>query len=422
MLLIKNGHLINPANGQDEKADIIIEGGIIKDIGKNLKPPTITESINAAGMIVAPGLVDIHVHFRDPGYLYKEDIESGAKAAARGGYTTVVLMGNTKPPVDNTEVLNYVLNKGKKTAINIKSCANISCGMNGHKIVDMARLKTAGAVGFTDDGMPLTDDKLVRAAMVKSAQLNIPLSFHEEDPDLIKNNGINEGLASNYLGIEGSLREAEITMIRRDIALAAETGAKIVIQHISTKEGVELVRQAKKDNLKVHAEATPHHFSLTEEAIIKKGAMAKMNPPLRSEKDRRAIIRGLKDGTIDIIATDHAPHSTEEKNKPITEAPSGIIGLETALSLGIRELTKKNYLTINELIDRMSTAPAKLYNLPAGDISIGKSADIIIFDPISNWIVKEFQSKSNNSPFIGEELPAVIHYTICNGKIIYKNQ
>ncbi|MDR2888523.1 MAG: dihydroorotase [Lachnospiraceae bacterium] len=425
MILVKNGQIINPATQISLKADMLIEEGIIKAIGTDVYEDTNEKGemqiIDAEGMIVIPGLVDVHVHFRDPGFTHKEDIITGAKAAAKGGFTTVVLMANTKPPVDNTENLQSILEKGKKTGIHVESCANVTVGMAGHDLVDMAELAAAGAVGFSDDGMPLTDERIVRQAMQQSLLLRKPLSFHEEDPTLIHNNGINAGIASSAFGIAGSPREAEITMIKRDIGLAHETGAVISIQHISTAEGVELVRAARAAGYNIHAEATPHHFTLTEDAVLRLGTLAKMNPPLRTESDRMAIIKGLQDGTIDIIATDHAPHTQAEKEQAITDAPSGIIGLETALSLGIRELVQKGYLTIMELIERMSTAPAQLYHLPAGDISPGQKADVVIFSPDKIHRVGKFASKSNNSPFIGEDLPGVVYMTICDGEIVYHN-
>ncbi|MDE7045182.1 MAG: dihydroorotase, partial [Acetatifactor sp.] len=277
-----------------------------------------------------------------------------------------------------------------------------------------------GAAGFTDDGIPLLDKELVRKAMTEAKRLGKPVSFHEENPDMIADNGINRGKASEFYQIGGSPREAEIDLVKRDLELALETGAEVVIQHISTKEAVELLRQAKGRGAHVHGEATPHHFTLTEEAVIKKGARAKMHPPLLTEEDRQAIIEGLRDGTIDLIATDHAPHSPEEKQKPITQAPSGMIGLETALSLGIRELVDKGYLTWPRLIHRMSTAPCELYGLPGGRIEEGAPADLVLFHPRESWRAAEFVSKSANSPFLGEMLSGVVYYTICDGKIVYK--
>ena len=370
--------------------------------------------------MIAPGLADTHVHFRDPGFTYKEDIHTGARAAARGGFTQIVLMANTKPTVDNPETLSYVLDKGKETGIHINSCANVTLKMEGKVLAPMELLAKQGAAGFTDDGIPLLDKELVRRAMTEAGRLGKPVSFHEENPAMIANNGINRGKASQFYGIGGSPREAEIDLVKRDLELALETGAEVVIQHISTREAVELLRQAKAKGAHVHGEATPHHFTLTEEAAIQKGALAKMNPPLRDEADRQAIIEGLKDGTIDLIATDHAPHSREEKERTVTEAPSGIIGLETALSLGVRELVKKGYLTWPELIRRMSTAPCELYGLAGGRMEDGVPADLVLFHPQETWRVAEFASKSANSPFIGEELPGVIYYTICDGKIVYR--
>ncbi len=430
MLYIKNGMIIDPVKDKLYRADLQIEEGRIARIIegneneaedlRDTKAFVQTEVLDAAGLMIAPGLADTHVHFRDPGFTYKEDIHTGARAAARGGFTQIVLMANTKPTVDNPETLSYVLDKGKETGIHINSCANVTLKMEGKALAPMELLAKQGAAGFTDDGIPLLDKELVRKAMTEAGRLGKPVSFHEENPAMIANNGINRGKASQFYGIGGSPREAEIDLVKRDLELASETGAEVVIQHISTREAVELLRQAKAKGAHVHGEATPHHFTLTEEAAIQKGALAKMNPPLRREEDRQAIIEGLKDGTIDLIATDHAPHSREEKERPITEAPSGIIGLETALSLGVRELVKKGYLTWPELIRRMSTAPCELYGLCGGRIEEGATADLVLFHPQKTWRVAEFASKSANSPFIGEELPGVIYYTICDGKIVYR--
>ena len=423
MLFIKNGTLIDPESGRLYLADLeISEGKINKICEKKAFCQEATpgdEVIDAKGLMIAPGLADTHVHFRDPGFTYKEDILSGGEAAKKGGFTQIVLMANTKPPVDNPEILAYVLEKGKKTGIHIHSCVNVTEKMAGKKLTDMELLAREGAAGFTDDGIPILEEALVREAMERAKKLGKPVSFHEEDPSLITNNGIHAGKAAQYYGIGGSPREAEISLIRRDTALALETGAEVVIQHISTREGVELVRQAKARGAHIHAEATPHHFTLTQEAAIQKGTLAKMNPPLREEADRMAIIRGLADGTIDMIATDHAPHSGEEKEKPITEAPSGIIGLETSLSMGIRELVNKGYLTLPQLIERMSTAPCRLYGLAGGTLCEGAPADLVLFALDEQWTVREFASKSSNSPFIGEKLPGVIYYTICGGNVVY---
>ncbi len=422
-MIIKNGLIIDPATGREEKADILVEAGKIAKICKVGQLSVADDHvIDAEGMVVAPGLVDVHVHFRDPGFTHKEDIETGAKAALAGGFTSVVLMANTKPAVDNEETLSYIIEKGKSTNLRVYTCAAVTKGLGGKEMVDVNGLYSKGAVGFTDDGIPIMDADLMRKAMEETEKLHVPISLHEEDPSLITNNGINRGAASQHYGIGGSPREAEITLIERDLRLALETGAILNIQHISTKEGVELVRKAKNDprGKNIHAEATPHHFTLTQEAAIVHGTLAKMNPPLREEDDRQAIIKGLQDGTIDIIATDHAPHSKEEKEKAITEAPSGIIGLETALSLGVTSLVDKGLLSMKQLVAAMSTNPAAMYGLDAGYIKEGKAADLVIFAPDESWKVESFLSKSNNSPFVGETLKGVVHYTIVDGRIVYQ--
>ncbi len=417
MLLIRNGYMIEPKSGKEGKYDILTEGDRILSIGKNIpEPQGNCRVIEAEGLLVAPGLVDVHVHFRDPGFPEKEDIITGAAAAARGGFTTVVMMANTKPSIDNRETLEYVLKKGRATGIHVMSCANVTMGMKGKELTPMEELAGAGAVGFTDDGIPLLDEALARRAMERVKKLDIPLSLHEEDPQFISNNGIHAGRASAYYGIGGSSREAEIRMVERDLRLALETGAVVNMQHISTKEAVELVRLAKGQGANVHAEATPHHFTLTEDAAITYGTLAKMNPPLREEEDRLEIIRGLADGTIDLIATDHAPHTNEEKTKPITEAPSGIIGLETALSLGITELVSKGYLTMCQLLRLMSTNPANLYHLDAGFLAEGGPADIILIDTAAEVIPGDYASRASNTPFTGWHLKGKVVKTIAYGK------
>lgn len=427
MFLIKNGYVMDPESGMEKRADILIEKDKIKRIGdcrlwqETSNLPEL-EIYDAAGLVVAPGFVDIHVHFRDPGFTHKEDIETGSMAAAAGGFTTVVLMANTKPVVDNEETLHYVLEKGKKSIIHIETCASITKGLKGKELVDMEALKEKGAVGFTDDGIPLLDADMVKRAMEEACRLAVPLSFHEENPEFIKNNGIHEGKASAYFGIGGSSREAEINLVKRDIALSLETGASINIQHISSKEAVEFLRKAKEKGGRIYAEAAPHHFALTEEAVIAGGSLAKMNPPLREEADRLAIIEGLRDNTIDFIATDHAPHAKEEKEKPLTEAPSGIIGLETALSLGITKLVKPGYLSLRELLLKMTGNPAKFYGLDAGYLAEGGPADMVLFDEKENKTITGFHSKSCNSPFLGQTLQGVVKCTICRGKIVYEEK
>lgn len=429
MILIKNAYVMDPGSGREEKADILLKDGKVAKIGQ-IKEEVAALSggekaetlrvMDAEGLVAAPGLVDVHSHFRDPGFTYKEDIETGARAAAKGGYTTVVLMANTKPCVDNEETLRYVIEKGKQTGIHVYTCATVTKGMRGKEIVPMEELAQKGAVGFTDDGVPILSEEIVEEAMKRAAALRMPLSFHEENPAYIANNGINAGKAAAHYHIGGSKREAEIDLVGRDLEIALKTGADIDIQHISTKEAVELVRRAKKRGSNIHAEATPHHFTLTEDAVITYGTLAKMNPPLREESDRRAIIEGLKDGTIDMIATDHAPHSKEEKDKPITEAPSGIIGLETALPLSVTELVETKDMTLMSVLEKLTCNPADLYHLPAGRLIENGPADLVLFDPKEEYVIDGFVSKSQNSPFIGRKVKGRVYYTICGGKIVYR--
>jgi len=422
-MIIKNGRVIDTKTGKVKVMDIRVEGSHIAAMG-SLTNQEEEDVIEAEGLVVAPGLIDVHVHFRDPGFTYKEDILTGAKAAAKGGYTTVVCMANTRPAVDNEETLRYVIGEGKKTKIHVLSTVCVTEGLQGKKLTDIEYLTKCGAAGITDDGTPIIDEKLLRQAMLIAKEMNIPISLHEEDPRLITDNGINAGSVANYFGMTGSPAEAESLLVKRDLMIAEETGARLNIQHISAGQTVEYIRQAKKRQFgkeaSIYAEVTPHHFSLTEEDVRKYGTLAKMNPPLRTEEDRQAIIRGLQDDTIDLIATDHAPHSAEEKAKPIAEAPSGIIGLETALALGITNLVREGYLTLAQLIRKMTLNPANLYRLEAGYIEVGAVADLTIFSESEQWTVQKFVSKSINSPFIGKTLFGKVKYTICEGKILYQ--
>lgn len=425
MMLIKGGRIVDPKNGMDQTADLVIENGKIKKIGTGLEDGSYETVIDASGCVVAPGLIDVHVHFRDPGLTYKEDIQTGAAAAKKGGFTTVVTMANTKRPVDSVETLTYVLEEGKKTGINVMPAACISVGMKGQELTDMKALKEAGAAGFTDDGIPIMDVKLVKTAMEQAKELNVPLSFHEEDPAFITENGINAGETAKKLGITGSPALAEDSLVARDCMIALHTGAAVNIQHISSKNAVKMVKLAKELGANVTAEVTPHHFTLDETAVLEHGAMAKMNPPLRTAADREAIIEGIKDGTIDMIATDHAPHSSEEKAaEPMWKAPSGIIGLETALALAVTNLVKTGHLTMSELMEKMSLNPAKLYHFDKGTLSEGADADIVIFNEDESWTVTEDEiaSKSCNTPFLGQTLYGRVKYTICGGAVVYEDK
>lgn len=422
MMLIKNGRIIDPESKRNETADILIDGDIIAKIENDIDADGIDEIIDAKGRIVSPGLIDVHVHFRDPGLTYKEDIQTGSEAAARGGFTTVVCMANTKPVADNKDTLKYILSEAKKVQINVLQTAAVTMGLKGTEPVDMEMLKEAGAAGFTDDGFPIMDSEIVLKAMEMARKLNVPISFHEENSGLIVNPGINEGKISREMNMRGAPCVAEEIMIARDCILALETGARVNIQHVSSGRSVDIIKYAKSMGADIYAEATPHHFTLTENDVLKYKTNAKMNPPLRTEKDRMKIIEGLKDGIIDIIATDHAPHSKEEKECEFTKAPSGIIGLETALALGITVLVKSNHLTLTKLLEKMTVNPARLYNLSSGRIKEYAVADLLIFDPEERWTVDKFCSKSNNSPFIGWELYGKVKYTICGGKIIYEDK
>lgn len=420
MILIKNGKLVDPKSNTEDYLDIIIKDDKIYKIGKFEDDRNFENVIDATDCIVSPGLIDVHVHFRDPGFTHKEDIETGSLSASRGGFTTVVCMANTNPIVDNEQTLDYILDKAKKSPINVLQTCAITKDFKGKELVDMEYLLKKGAIGFTDDGLPIMDSDVVYDAMKKAKELGVTLSFHEEDPSLITTPGINEGIISKEFGLIGASSVAEDVMVARDCMLAVKTGCKINIQHISSKVSVEVVRMAKKLGGNIFAEATPHHFSMTEEDVLKYKTYAKMNPPLRTSEDKEAIIEALKDDTIEIIATDHAPHTFDEKNVLFQKAPSGIIGLETALSLGITNLVKNGHLSIMKLIEKMTINPARLYNLDSGYIKEGSSADIVIFNPDEEVIYDKFLSKSSNTPFINQKLFGKVKYTICKGKIVYK--
>lgn len=433
MLLIKNVYLYDPASGTEQQTDLFIKNGKFSRIAPDISPDiTIVpddngsslQIIDGEGLCAAPGLIDTHAHFRDPGYTHKENLHTGSLAAARGGYTSIILMANTNPVVDSVPVLSDILTRAKEEKIHLYSCANVTESMKGKKTVDFDALAAAGAAGFTDDGVPVMDAAVLEEALLAAKRLNLPVSLHEEDKTLISQNGINGGgRAAQALGLAGSPREAEISLIRRDVDIAVKTGAPLCIQHISTAEGVDLVRKARKQNPRIHAEATPHHFSLTEEAVLRCGTLAKVNPPLRTEEDRLAIIEGLKDGTIDLIATDHAPHADKEKAQEFTKAPSGMIGLETAFSLGLKNLVEPGHLTMQQFLACLTCNPAEFYHLDAGRVREGAPADLVLFDPRAvRTVQKPFASRSSNSPFLGMELPGVIRFTIASGEIVFENK
>ena len=417
-MIIKNGHIIDPISGLNEPRDIVIKGGIITGI---IAPGITLEDdgdvIDAKGCFVSPGFIDIHSHFRDPGN-GSEDIISGAIAAAKGGYTTVLLMANTNPAVDNAELLKQNNEKAKNACIKLFQLAAITKGLLGKELTDFSALIEAGAIGLTDDGKNMEDETLAEKAMQLAAKYNTILSFHEEASKYIGTAGVNNSAVSKKLGLNGADRLAEECMIERDIALSLKTGAHIHFQHISSKGSVELIKAGKEAGANITAEATPHHFSLTQDAVLEYGTNAKINPPLREEADRLAIIEGIRNGVIDIIATDHAPHKTEDKLKPFKDAPSGIIGLETAFSLCIESLYKKSDIPLYDIIAALTKNPASLYGLTKG-IKIGLPADIVIYDINKTTTYDSFVSKSSNSPFTGQTLSGKILYTIYHGQIVY---
>ena len=394
-MLIKNGFLIDPATKKSGNYDIRIKNGIITEIGNTLSPDPKRAGNRCRRSDCRAGTYRYAYPISvTPDLLNKENIHTGSQAAAAGGFTSVICMANTSPVVDNTETLTDILERAKDEKIHVYQAASVSHKLRGEEMTDMEALKTAGACGFTDDGIPLKNAAFLYEAMEKSKQLNVPISLHEEDPSFIKNNGVNHGAVSEQLGIYGSPSIAEESLVARDCMIALHSGADVVMQHISSGRSVDIIRHFKSLGANIHTEATPHHFTLTDEAVLTYGTLAKMNPPLRSEADRQAIIAGLADGTIDIIATDHAPHSKEEKERSITAAPSGIIGLETSLALGITSLVRKGHLSLMQLLEKMTINPARLYHLDGGKIEKGAPADLVIFDPEAKWIPEFFASMS----------------------------
>lgn len=421
-MIIKGGRIIDPISKIDEVLDIKIEGEKITAIEKNidLSKNKGEEVIDASGKIVVPGFVDVHVHFRDPGQTYKEDLETGSQAAVAGGFTTVVQMANTSPKIDDREKIIEHYKKARELPLKVFTVSALTRNFGDLELVDMEENFKAGAIAFTDDGIPNRNSKLIIDAMNRAKKLNVIISFHEEDPNLIGQNGINHSEVSESLNIYGSPSIAETSFIARDVAMAIYTGAKVSIQHISTGTGVDLVKFGKSMGANIFAEVTPHHIALNDGAVLKYGTLAKMNPPLRSEKDRRKIIEGIKEGTIEIIATDHAPHSAEEKEKELTKAPSGIIGLETSFSICYENLVLTEEISLMRLIELMSTNPARIYGLEGGEIAKDKIADITIIDLNSEYKITKFKSKSPNSPFKDRILKGEVLYTISEGKVVYQ--
>ena len=424
-VLIKNGIVIDPANNINIANDILIIKGIIKSIeppGKlntnNLDNPLI---IDAKGCIVCPGLIDMHVHFREPGFEYKETIESGCQSAVAGGFTSVAVMPNTNPVNDNRSVTELILSLAKsKGGIKVHPIGAITEGLAGKRLSEMADLRDAGAIAFSDDGCPVMNNELMRRAFEYSKMFNLPLIQHSEMLDLTEGGCMNEGAVSTELGLKGMPTEAEDIMVYRDIALLEKTGGRLHVAHISSGNSVDLVRHAKAKGLPVTCEVAPHHFTLTDEAVRGYDTNTKMSPPLRSTKDIEKIKEGLKDGTIDIIATDHAPHDIIDKQVEYQNACFGIVGLETALPLTLK-LVDEKILSMSDAIRKLTATPAQIFNLDAGNLSIGNEADVLIFNPDIKYSidVSKFHSKSKNSPFDGWKVKGKVLHTLARGKVIY---
>ena len=420
-LLIQGGRVIDPASGLDRAADLLIEGGRIAQLGPQLDCPD-AQVISASGLVVAPGLVDMHVHLREPGFEEKETVATGCAAAARGGVTTLVAMPNTRPATDCPEIVRLVREKAAHTGVHVLPAGAVTQGQKGDALTDFAALRAAGSPALTDDGVPIQNLALLRRAMQEAAKLGIPLLDHCEDRDMVRNYAVNEGAVSRQLGLPGRPAIAEELQVMRDAMLAEETGAHVHICHISTGKAVDIVRRAKARGVSITCETCPQYFTLTEEEVLKQGTMARVNPPLRTVQDRQAILDGLADGTIDAIVTDHAPHCQWEKDKPLPEAPSGMVGLETSLALALTQLYHTGLLSLPRVIALMSASPATVLGLDKGRIAVGGTADLVPFDPDEIWTIdrNQFASKGRNTRFHGMSVRAKVKYTISEGTIIYR--
>lgn len=420
-ILIKGGRVIDPRQNLDKVTNILIENGRIHSIGEHLNAPASTLTIDATGKVVAPGLVDVHVHLREPGGEAKETIATGTRAAAAGGVTSVVSMPNTNPPMDNVSDIQFVVGRAaQEGSARVYPTGTISKEREGHEMSEIGAMVRVGCVAITDDGSGVMNAQLLRRALEYTKTFGIPVMEHCEDHQLSAGGVMNEGALATRLGLKGIPRQAEYVMAARDIALAELTGGKLHLTHISTKETVELVREAKRKALDVTADVTPHHLILTEDAVAEYMANAKVNPPLRTQDDVKALRKALKEGVIDCIATDHAPHTQAEKSQEFNNAPPGLIGLETSLPLIITELVQKGLLTLPEMIQRMSDAPARIFNLPGGTLEAGSNADIVIFDPDAKQTFTHFVSRSQNSPFLGWQLAGVVERTLVGGQTVFE--
>ncbi len=421
-LHLKSGHLIDPVKGKDTIVDILIVDGKIDRIGKSLAADRSFETIDLKNKIIAPGFIDMHVHLREPGYEHKETIETGCASAAAGGFTAVCCMPNTNPAIDEESVVRYVQEEGRRVTgglVDVYPIAAATKGRKGEELSPMAELSQAGAVGFSDDGSPVTNAEIMRRVLEYSSMYNVPIIQHAEELTMTKNGLMNEGLVATRLGIPGIPPIAEELIIERDIVLLRYIPhSKYHVAHISTTGSIECVRRARSEKLNITCEVTPHHFSLTDDAVESFNTNLKMNPPLRTKDDVQAVKEALRNGTIDVIVTDHAPHTIDEKEVEYAQAPFGIVGLETALGLAVTELVNKKYLTLNQLIEKFSINPRRILSLPVIDIQEGEKANLTVFDPGKEWTVdiQEFKSKSKNSPFHGRKLKGKAVGTVNNGK------
>ncbi len=422
-MLIKGGRVINPSTNLDEIKDVLIIDGIIKKIDDEILDEA-DNIIDANNLWVTPGFIDLHVHFREPGFEYKETIETGSKSAAKGGFTTVCCMPNTNPTIDSKEVVEFVKERaGERAIVNILVVGSITKGLQGKELSDIDGMAKAGICAISDDGRTVQNSNLKRKGMKKAKSLNIPVFVHCEDESLLQGGVMNSGEISKQLGLPGILSEVEDVIIARDIILAKGINARLHICHISTSLGVDLLKFGKNIGARVTGEVCPHHFTLTDREVLSLDTNFKMNPPLRSEEDVRAIKRGLKEGIIDVIATDHAPHHKDEKDVEFAKAPFGIVGLETALPIAITELVDEGWLTPMELVEKFTINPAKILGIDKGDISVGKTADVTIIDPSAEYRIDvySFVSKGKNSPFHNKLVKGRVEYTIVKGEIMYNN-
>lgn len=421
-----NARVIDPESGLDAKGYVLVTGDSIAEVGQGEFEELSAhdfEVVNCRGHILCPGLLDIQVHFREPGQEHKETIETGSKSAAAGGVTTVACMPNTAPPIDDVSVVDFVHKRARETGyVNVRTYACISKRMQGRELTEMGLLVEAGAVGFTDDGLPLTDAGVMRAALAYARDLGVPVAQHAEDLSLSAGGCMNEGAVSTRLGVKGIPNAAEAVMVERDILLAELTGGQYHVLHISTHEAIDAVRRAKARGLKVTAEAAPHHFTLTDEAVLEYRTFSKMNPPLRAECDRVAVIEGLRDGTIDAIATDHAPHDAESKRVPLAQAAFGIVGLETMLPLSLTALYHTGIMPLRDILAAMTYKPADIIHIKAGRLQKGYQADLTLFDLNHEWTLepKEFASKSKNSPYDGAAVRGRALRTVIGGETVYR--